>query len=140
MTQQKRCRSQSCVCPHIQSSWLFIATFVHIASAQTPRGDYIGCFVDKIILRDLPHTGPTIAMPPYGDIARKADLLRVIPKDMAAKLHMDVPDMDAVSHGDLQKRITNYVRAMTSDHKISLGALEDTEKQEAEKGTDKDDK
>lgn len=65
--------------------------------------------------------------PTYDDVAKKADLLKIIPKELSSKLYMDVNDMDKTTHRDLLTKVTNYVRGMTAaGMKVDLGSMENT--------------
>ena len=64
---------------------------------------------------------------PYGEIERKADILRVVPFALQQRLQLETEDMDKESIQSLHNKVQNYIRNMstgTAKMDISAGGEE----------------
>ena len=60
----------------------------------------------------------------YGDVERKADILRIVPLELQQKLTLDIPDMDNHPIQTMLNTVQNYIRNMTrGSAKMDIGAV-----------------
>eukprot|EP00973_Karenia_brevis_P060372 8400840-Karenia_brevis.AAC.1 len=61
----------------------------------------------------------------YRETEKKADILRILPEDIAQKLRIDIGDIDEINYESMLAKVNNYVRNLTGGNaSMDIGSLD----------------